>query len=171
MFITWLIIFGGIITLMLVKDGMQSRGEKLSQYRFETLVDQGVIAHAVIKYGNQGSLTKVVGTYYKMQGDQKTEVPFETSVRLTYDLERKLLTLPQVEPGERNTMWMSIFLSLLPFLVVGAAIWFFFIRQSKFASKKGTDNVDRYDKLLDKWEEQAKRMDGVLDKLERGGRN
>jgi len=165
--ITWALIVGAIIALSILKNRMNSDVERLSQYRFETLVDQGMIAHAVIKYSNQGSLTKVVGTYYKMQGDEKTEISFEASVRLTYDLERKLLTLPQVEPGDASMVWFSILMSLLPFLIVGAVIWFFFIRRIKFASRKGSEDVDRYDKLLDKWEEQAKRMDGVLDRMER----
>ena len=136
--ITWLLIVVAIIALSILKNRMNSDVERLSQYRFETLVDQGMIAHAVIKYSNQGSLTKVVGTYYKMQGDEKTEISFEASVRLTYDLERKLLTLPQVEPGDASMVWFSILISLLPFLIVGAVIWFFFIRRIKFASRKGS---------------------------------
>ena len=56
-------------------------------------------------------------------------------------------------------------------------IWFFFIRQIKKTIRSTpsaselnattAEQQDRFDKILDKWEEQARRMEAVLDKMER----
>ncbi len=67
--------------------------------------------------------------------DQKVEAPFRAKVRLYPDLEKKLLSLPQFEPREPNTMLFSFMLSVLPIIIIAALIWFFFIRQIKMAGK------------------------------------
>jgi len=70
-----------------------------------------------------------------MENDRKVEVPFRAKARLLPDLEKKLLSLPQFEPREPNTMLFSFLLSVLPIIVIAALIWFFFIRQIKMAGK------------------------------------
>jgi hypothetical protein len=85
--------------------------------------------------------------------------------------------LPQFEVRQPNTMLLSVLWSVLPFVILGTLIWFFFIRQLKSASKsspsvanlhaKTAEQQNRFDKLLDKWERQTNRMDAVLEKLER----
>src|SRR5256884_9344813 len=58
--IVWIAIFGGIITLMLVKDKMEWQGESLKQFAFQRLVDSNLISDAIINYNPQiGSLTAV----------------------------------------------------------------------------------------------------------------
>src|SRR5208283_119754 len=71
----------------------------------------------------------------KVPNDPKTEAAFRAKVRLYPELEKKLLTLPQFEPREPNTMLFSFLLSILPIVVIAALIWFFFIRQIKMAGK------------------------------------
>src|SRR5215467_4476701 len=51
--IVWIAIFGGIITLMLVKDKMDFQGTNLKQYSFQQLVDSNLIAEATIRYSPQ----------------------------------------------------------------------------------------------------------------------
>src|SRR5215475_4931690 len=64
--IVWIAIFGGIITLMLVKDKMDFQGDSLKQYRFQQLVDSNLIAEAVVNYSPQNvSLTEIAGKYYR----------------------------------------------------------------------------------------------------------
>jgi ATP-dependent Zn protease len=175
--IIWAAIFGGIILLMLFKDRMESPGDLLSQYQFEQLVESNQIACATINYNAQGSaLNEIDGKYYRLENDRKLEVPFRSKVRLTRDLEAKLLSLPQFEPHEPNTMVFSFVVSVLPIIVIAALIWFFFIRQIKKAARNSSstqvlqaragEQQARFDRLLDKWEEQARRMDGVLGKME-----
>ena len=134
--LVWIAIFGGIIVLMLFRDRMDSTGEVLNQYQFQEKVNSNLIAQATINYNPQNSaLNEIVGKYYKIEGDRKVEVPFRAKVRLNPKLEDKLLTLPQFEPREPNTMLFSFMVSVLPIIVIAALIWFFFIRQIKMAGK------------------------------------
>ena len=78
-------------------------------------------------------------------------------------------------------MLMSVIWSILPIIIIAILIWFFFIRQIKKMAKaaastsdlqaRACEQQDRFDEILDKWEEQAKRMDAVLNKMEKGGEN
>jgi hypothetical protein len=108
----------------------------------------------------------------------KTEVPFRTWVRLSDQLEQRLLSMPQFEPHQPNTMLLSMFWSVLPILVIATLIWFFFIRQIKRVARnspsspdlqaRAAEKLERFDQILDKWERQADRMEALLEKIERG---
>ena len=176
--IVWVAVFGGIILLMVFKDRMELPGDILTQYPFKELVESNRIIHATINYNAQGSaLNEVVGKYYKIEDGRKVEVPFRAKVRLAGGLERKLLSLPQFEPREPNTMVFSFLVSVLPIIVIAVLIWFFFIRQIKRIARnspstpdlqaKASEQQARFDRILDTWEAQAHRMDGILDKMER----
>jgi ATP-dependent Zn protease len=176
--IVWLAVLGAIVLLMLFKERMDSPAETISQYRFEQLVDAGQITHATVNYDPQNpALNEVVGKYYKTEGDAKTEVPFRAVIRLTGSLERKLLNMPEVEPRQPNALLLNIAASVLPFLLIAALIWFFFIRQIKKATRtspsaaevnaRALEQQERFDRILDKWEDQARRMDAVLEKMEK----
>jgi cell division protease FtsH len=131
--IVWIAIFGGIILLMLFKEKLDSPADMLSQYAFQQLVDSNLIAEATINYNLQSPLEEIVGKYYK--DDHRTTTPFRAKVKLTEKMEEKLLVLPQFTPREPNTLLMSMAVSVLPFVVIAALIWFFFIRQIKMAGK------------------------------------
>jgi cell division protease FtsH len=143
--IVWIAIFGGIITLMLVKDKMEWQGESIKQFRFQQLVDSNLIAKAVINYSPQnGALTEITGEYYKTDGtgnklkkaDGEFETaPFRSKVRLTPEKEAQLIDNQRVEVREPNTMLLSVLWSVLPFVILGTLVWFFFIRQIKMAGK------------------------------------
>jgi cell division protease FtsH len=134
--VVWIAILGGITLLMLFKDRMDSPGEVLNQYQFQQKVESNQIVQATISYNPQSpDLREVTGKYSKVENDRKVEVPFRAKVRLLPDFEKKLLTLPQIEPREPNTMLFSFLLSVLPIIVIAALIWFFFIRQIKMAGK------------------------------------
>ncbi len=134
--IVWIAIFSGIILLMLFKDRMDAPGDLLSQYRFQQLVESNQIIQATINYSPQSpALNEIVGKYRKVENDPKSEVPFRAKARLYPELEKKLLTLPQFEPREPNTILFSFMVSVLPIIIIAALIWFFFIRQIKMAGK------------------------------------
>src|SRR5207302_9790949 len=112
--IVWIAIFGGIILLMLFRDRMETQGELLSQYRFQLLVDSNQIAQATINYSPQNPyLTEIVGKYIKAEGAGNRETAFRTKARLTPKMEEKLLSLPQFEVREPNTMLLSVVWSVL----------------------------------------------------------
>src|SRR6266436_1490389 len=120
--VVWIAIFGGIILLMVMRDRWESPGQLINQYRFQQLVESNQIAEATLNYNPQDQyLTEVVGKYYKTDpsgartpakdgkdGDQKE--PFRAKVRLTTDLEKKILSgqYPQFEVKEPNTMLLSL---------------------------------------------------------------
>jgi len=183
----WLAIFSGIILLMLMRERWESEGENLPQWRFHQLLESNLIAQTTVNYSPQNSLlTELVGKHYipdkdgnpiKGEDGRPKEVLFRTKARLSPALEEQLFRKFQFEPREPNTMLMSIFWSVLPIVVIAVLIWFFFIRQIRRVSRNSPSSADsqarastqqdRLDKLLDKWEEQAKRMDAVLDKMEK----
>ncbi len=185
--IVWLTIFGGILLLMLIRDWWESPDENLPQWRFQQLLESNLIAQATVNYSPQNSLlTEIVGKHYipdkegkpiKGEDGRPKEVLFRTKARLNSDLEEQLFSKFQFEPREPNTMLMSIFWSVLPILVIAVLIWFFFIRQIRRVSRNSPSSADlqartsaqqdRLDQILDKWEDQAKRMDAVLDKMEK----
>ena len=169
--IVWIVIVVGLIALLITKQKISDSGDVLSQQRFEELVEQGKIIQGTVHYdNNQNQLNRSTGTYEASSGDGAQPVAFQTRVRLTEALENKLYASGKFEPHETSQLFLGVLLSVLPFILVGLFIWFFFVRQIRRAlgSRSRVENAQtRYDMLLDKWEQQAKRMDAVLDRLER----
>jgi ATP-dependent Zn protease len=174
--IVWLAIFGGIISLMVLRDKLEFPTQNITQHRFEELLDEGRIVHATINYDPQRMLTEIVGKYADNINGAKVELPFRTLVRLGDSMEQRLLSLPQFETHQPNTMLLSVFWSVPPILVIATLIWFFFIRRIRIVNSpstyalqsKASQQLERFDQILDKWEKQADRMEELLRKLERG---
>src|SRR5437899_2902679 len=144
--IVWILIFGGIITLMLMKDRWESQGEPITQTRFQQLLDSNQIAQATVTYSPQNSaLTEITGKYYETdsqgnrvrgKNDAEATRAFRLKARLIRPLENEIVRKhPEFEFKEPNTMLISVVWSLLPIVVIAAFIWFFFIRQIKMAGK------------------------------------
>jgi len=77
----------------------------------------------------------VSGKYHT--GDPKTGplTPFRLKLPLTDATADKLLHYPNVKVNEQSTLALSVLMTVLPILLIGAFIWFFFIRQIKMAGK------------------------------------
>jgi cell division protease FtsH len=144
--IVWILIFGGIITLMLMKDRWEAQGDLITQTKFQQLLHSNQIASATVTYSPQNSaLTEVTGKYYQVDGQgnhvrnakgEDAQVAFRLKARLIRPLEREIVeNHPEFELKEPNTMLISVVWSLLPIVVIAAFIWFFFIRQIKMAGK------------------------------------
>ncbi|MCU0771242.1 MAG: ATP-dependent zinc metalloprotease FtsH [Verrucomicrobia bacterium] len=135
--VVWIAIFGGIMLLMFFRDRMNSQGESLSQYEFFQLVASNRIEHAIINYSPQSAyLTEIKGTYFGTdKNGAEVAKPFLTKARLTESMEEKLLASDKFVVREPNTLWMSVFFSIFPILLIALLIWFFFIRQIKMAGK------------------------------------
>jgi cell division protease FtsH len=132
----WIVIIGTISLLMVYRRGIEPEGDTLKQYRFQQLVDSNLVTQATVNYGAQSSaLNEVTGKYIKVEGGNKVETPFKTKVRLTNKLEDKLSLLEGFEGKEPNTLVLGLLINILPFIILGGLIWFFFIRQIKMAGK------------------------------------
>ena len=79
---------------------------------------------------------EVTGTYYPTnnQGAVTKPVPFRVKTLLTEELAESLLA-EGFQEAEPNTLLMSIFVTILPILLVAFLVYFFFIRQIKMAGK------------------------------------
>ncbi len=134
--IVWSAAIAGIVLLLLFRDRMEPQGQVLAQPEFMEKVESNQISHATITYDPQSALTEITGKYLQSGTDGKqTEAPFRARVRLTEKMEDRLYATGKFEPRAPNTMLIGIFWSVLPVLVIGALIWFFFIRQIKMAGK------------------------------------
>jgi cell division protease FtsH len=143
--IVWIAIIGGLVSLITLKEKIDSPGQPLTQYQFFQKVDSNLVVSATINYGAQSAyLTEIKGAYLKtdkegnIQKDatgKNMEVSFRVHARLTQKLEDKLLSLESFEPHEPNPLWVSFGYQMLFFLIIGLFIWFFFIRQLKMAGK------------------------------------
>ncbi len=133
--VVWIAIFGGIMLLMFFKDRMNNQGQTLPQYEFLRLAESNRIAHATIHFSPQSYLTEVTGTYYKSEGGTEVEVPFVTKIKLTDKMEETFQASDRFEAKEANTMWLNVFFSIFPILLIALLIWFFFVRQIKMAGK------------------------------------
>ncbi|MGZ8901729.1 MAG: ATP-dependent zinc metalloprotease FtsH, partial [Limisphaerales bacterium] len=79
-------------------------------------------------------LAEISGKYTTNVAGVQTTVPFRAKTRVGDQLEKSLLNAGFQE-AEPNTLLMSIFVTVLPILLVAFLIYFFFIRQIKMAGK------------------------------------
>jgi len=139
--IVWILLICSVVLAMLLKGGMTPPGDALSQFQFLNLAESNQVVKATVKFSPQSPyMTEIVGMYIKeprKEGDSATnkELPFRTKVHLTEKKWMALLSNPNFEAQEPNTMLLSVLWGVLPFVIVGALIWFFFIRQIKMAGK------------------------------------
>jgi len=138
--IVWIVIIGGILGLFLFRNNMTPPVNSISPQEFLAKVDAGQIDSATINFSPQSPIYDIVGRYRAVEkpGDAKgsgTEFPFHVKMLLTDSMVEKILKLPNVDVKEPNTMLLSVMMTLLPILLIGAFIWFFFIRQIKMAGK------------------------------------
>jgi cell division protease FtsH len=144
-YIIWIAILGAIPLLMVFKNNAPSPVAVLSQVEFQQKVDSNQIAQGTITYDPQSPyLQRVEGKFYKTDasGKRLTEngklappEPFVAKVRLTEDLENRLLDTGLFETKQPNTVLLGLVYSLGPIVLIGLLIWFFFIRQLKMAGK------------------------------------
>ena len=136
--IVWIVIFGGILALFLFNKRLTEPSQSIQPIDFWAKVDAKQIISATINYSPQSPLYDITGTYRaEKPGDTNSEIPvaFHVKTPLTDKMVEKLVATPNIEMKEPNTMLLSVMMTLLPILLIGAFIWFFFIRQIKMAGK------------------------------------
>ncbi|PWU20738.1 MAG: cell division protein FtsH [Verrucomicrobia bacterium] len=141
--VVWILIAVGIVVLVVFRDKMDPQSDELSLYKFQQMVQSNQIKEAKLDYIPQDPLVEVSGTYYRVNADgtRSSEADpnslrrFHTKIVRPSELEQKILTLPQFNPHEPNTVMLNVIYSVLPILIIAGIIWFFFIRQIKMAGK------------------------------------
>jgi cell division protease FtsH len=135
----WLAIFCMIPLLVVFKEKVDIKQKSLTRTEFLALVESNKIVSGIIHYASPQSseLREITGKYEGT--DEKTKAPaiveFKIKTRLPDKTEEMLLATGKFETTEPNTFLLSLFLTLMPFLLVAALIYFVFIRQIKMAGK------------------------------------
>jgi len=144
--IVWIVILGGIVALMMVKDKVGTPENTISQHLFYEKMQSNQIVTATINFTPQGlPAAEIVGKYYEVDNGGEIKVADGKQVEKTFIVKDALLTekmindwvnsSDKVHTHQPNTAMVSVLLQLLPILVIAALVWFFFIRQIKMAGK------------------------------------
>jgi cell division protease FtsH len=137
---TWLLWIGIIALIPLVwkfHSQVETKYRQPTYVEFMNLVTNNLIVKGVINYNPQSEfLREVTGKYVeKKPTGEQVEVPFKSTYRLLDRDERILLDSGKFDVVQPNTLLLGVVYSLLPFVVFGALVWFFLIRQLKMAGK------------------------------------
>ncbi len=140
----WLAIVLAIVALLTFKRPGQPTAKILSYPEFIQKVDDKLVRGGKITYNPQTSdLREITGNYVEVgdggkpvlaEGKEK-ETPFTIKIPVTDKLVEKLLASGAFVTKEPNTLFWSVVISLLPILMIGAFIYFVFIRNLKMAGK------------------------------------
>jgi cell division protease FtsH len=138
--VVWIAIIGSLLALVLVKSKIDPPGKLLSQPEFMDKVKKHLIVPgAKVNYNPQSPLQDVSGQFFNTDAEGKiikdSKVDFRAKVRLTEIMENRLFASGVFEPKESSQLFLGVLLSVLPFVLIGVFIWFFFIRQIKMAGK------------------------------------
>lgn len=134
----WTLILIAVPAIIFFRTKADSKYPPISRAKLVEIVDSGAKMEGKIYYAppQSSSLVEITGKYITTnQAGVTTEAYFRApDTRLTPDLEKNLLERG-FETAEPNTMLMSIFVTVLPFVLLAFLIYFFFIRQIKMAGK------------------------------------
>ena len=137
---TWLL-WIGIIALVPLVWRFHSQAETkyriLSYPDFVQLVESNLVVQGIIYYDPQyQDVREITGKYKAIDSaGTQTEVAFKIETPLSPQLQEKLLSTGKFKPQKPNTLLLGVLYSLLPFVLFGALVWFFLIRQLKMAGK------------------------------------
>ncbi|MFP4281325.1 MAG: ATP-dependent zinc metalloprotease FtsH [Opitutales bacterium] len=135
----WALVFFAMITLLFLVQKQQDQGEALSVAEVVELaqgesVNGFTLKEAVLQNNMQGGLLwhEITGTLENRNG---ALVPFRAKGQIT---EKNLEVLQEsglFEEKPASTLLSEILLTLLPFLLIGALVYFLFIRQFRQAGR------------------------------------
>ena len=155
----WLILIGALILGIMFRNQTEVKAKTLGYLEFIQKVDDKLIRHGVITYNPQTSdLREISGTYVelsesgkaKLVDGKESEVPFKIKIPVTDKLVEKLLGSGLFVAKEPNTLFWSMVISLLPILMIGAFVYFVFIRNLKMAGKSALSFGKSKAKMLNK---------------------
>src|SRR5437773_2884964 len=137
---TWLLWIGIIALIPLVwrlHSQTETKYRVLSYPDFVQLVESNLVTEGVINYDPQSpDVREIVGKFIEIDGaGNKVKVPFKIETPISTKLQDKLLLTGKLKPQKPNTLLLGVLYSLLPFVLFGALVWFFLIRQLKMAGK------------------------------------
>ncbi len=143
--IVWLAILCSILLLIVFRNQTEVKVRVLSYPEFIKKVDAKLIRNGVVTYNPQTSdLREISGTFVeadsngkpRLNGEGKEmETAFRIKIPVTEKLVDKLLATGDFVTKEPNTLFWSVLISLLPFVIIAGFVYFVFIRNLKMAGK------------------------------------
>ena len=141
----WLAILVAISILLLFRNQTEVKVRVLSYPEFIKKVESNLIRNGVVTYNPQTSdLREISGTFVEADNAGKPrlnpegkeiETPFRIKIPVTEKLVEKLLGSGAFVTKEPNTLFWSVLISLLPFVIIAGFVYFVFIRNLKMAGK------------------------------------
>jgi len=137
---TWLLWIGILALVPLIwkfHSQVETKYRTPTYTEFIGLVTNNLIVKGTINYSPQSpDLREVSGKYLDKKPNGDTiEVAFKGTYRLLEPVEKILLDSGKFDGIQPNTLLLGVLYSLLPFILFGALVWFFLIRQLKMAGK------------------------------------
>ncbi len=142
--LAWVAIIVAMVGLFKMQ-GLYSHktGIELTQSTFIEKFTANQVTNVQIMFNQQTyPLMEVTGNLLLPDGDAKSTNGMVAFVAhnvwltaLTPEMQSKIVTSPNVSIGSPNVVMQNILISLLPFVILAALFWFFFIRQIKAAGK------------------------------------
>lgn len=130
--------------LYLIRSQSDQKQLTLTYSQFMEKVERGDIIEGLIRYDPQyDTLREVAGRYVvrnekgeiaKTEEGKPKESAFQIEIPLTPELEQTLLQ-QGLKTAKPNTVLLNVIVGLLPFLLLIALIYFFFVRQIRMAGK------------------------------------
>ena len=136
--VVWILLIFCVVLVALYRNQYSPASESgINQNRFKELVEAKQIAKGTVHFNPNSEMKEISGTYYQVDKDGKTNgtVPFHATIYWPPEEISRLLDLPNFDKAEPPTLFLNLLWTVLPFVVIGFFIWFFFIRQIKMAGK------------------------------------
>jgi cell division protease FtsH len=136
--IVWIAIAALIPLLLFFQNRTQPRYQPISYKKLFELVEAGQVESGEINFSSQSTVQRVVrGKYLQTEAGKTntTSVPFVVETYLTQDDIQELMRSGSFKSVDNNSLLLNLFIGILPIILVGALIWFFFVRQIRAAGK------------------------------------
>jgi len=134
--LVWIAVAALIPLLLFFQRSSQQRYQPISQKKLFDLVSSNLIESGEINYSAQSQNLRIVrGRYFSLEEGKTNPIPFSLEARLTPMKEDILLDTGRFRAVDNNNVFLQVVLGLLPIIIVGLLIWFFFIRQIKAAGR------------------------------------
>jgi cell division protease FtsH len=139
-FLIWIGIIAACSLLFLLKNGAEQQVEIFTSYPqlAEKLTNNLIVPDSgKIAYNSQSpDIKRITGSYFKIdKSGVKTPIPFQLDVPLTDAKTTELVYERGFKTPNNGTIMLNLFLNMLPFILVLAALYFFIFRQIKMAGK------------------------------------
>ena len=135
--LVWIAVAALIPLLLFFQKTSQQRYQPISQKKLFELVASNLVESGEINFAPQSQLRTVRGRYYGFDEGKTNpvQVPFSVDAVLTPSRMDALMDTGVFRPVENNNAFLQVILGIMPILIIGVLIWFFFIRQIKAAGR------------------------------------